>query len=112
MRLEIGMKEGNLNIDSALDIAVNKTFTLTQQARGRDYFDLYMLNQKYGYDFHDLLKKARQKFDYPINYLELGKNLIKVCSFLDDPILLTQIDRTLVEGYFLGIAKELELLRK
>ena len=98
-------------IDSALDIAVNKSFTLSQQARGRDYFDLYMLCTKYEFDFFELLKKARQKFDYPINYLELGKNLVKVCAFLDDPILLIDIDRKLIEHYFLKAAKELELLK-
>ena len=110
IRLEKGIEKGNLKIDSALDIAVNKAFILTQQARGRDYFDLYMLNQKYKFDFMDLLKKARQKFDYPINYLELGKNLVRVCSFLDDPILIIEIDRNLIENYFLDIAKRLELL--
>ena len=93
-----------------MDIAVNKAFTLTQQARGRDYFDLYLLNQKYGFDFPGLLKKARQKFDYPINYLELGKNLIKVRSFLDDPILIIDIDRNEIENYFLDLVKKLELL--
>ena len=104
-RLENSHVEGKLKIDSVLDIAVNKTFTLTQQARGRDYFDLYIINQKYGFDFLDLIKKARQKFDYPINYLELGKNMVKVCSFLDDPILLIEVDRSLIETYFLNLAK-------
>ena len=110
-RLEKGLVEGNLEIDSALDIAVNKAFTLTQQARGRDYFDLYMLNKKYGFDFQDLLKKARQKFDYPVNFLELGKNLMKVYSFLDDPVLIVDIDRAEIENYFLDVVKKLELLK-
>ncbi|MDR1996729.1 MAG: nucleotidyl transferase AbiEii/AbiGii toxin family protein [Candidatus Margulisbacteria bacterium] len=109
-RLEQGLQKDNLQIDSVLDIAVNKAFTLTQQARGRDYFDLYAIWQKYGFDFSDLLKKARQKFDYPINYLELGKNLYKVTTFLDDPILLENIDRNNIEKYFLELAKKIELL--
>jgi predicted nucleotidyltransferase component of viral defense system len=109
-RLDKTHNTGNLQIDSALDIAVNKAFILTQQARGRDYFDLYMLCQKYDFVFMDLLKKARQKFDYPINYLELGKNLLKVCSFLDDPILIKEIDRGAIEDFFLNIADKLELL--
>ena len=109
-RLEKSISKGNLQIDSALDIAVNKTFIMMQQARGRDYFDLFMLIQKYKFDFMELIKKARQKFDYPINYLELGKNLLKVSSFLDDPILINEIDRTIIEDFFLGILKKLELL--
>ncbi|MDR2541896.1 MAG: nucleotidyl transferase AbiEii/AbiGii toxin family protein [Treponema sp.] len=111
IRLEKGLMEGNVKIDSALDIAVNKAFTLTQQARGRDYFDIYILVQKYGFDFMDLIKKARQKFDYPINYVELGKNLVKVCSFLDDPILIVNVERNKIESYFLDIVKTLELLK-
>ena len=110
-RLEKGLQKDNLQIDSALDIAVNKSFTLMQQARGRDYFDIYMLCQTYAFDFFVLIKKARQKFDYPINYLELGKNLTKVCSFLDDPILIIDIDRNKIEDYFLDIAKKLEMLK-
>lgn len=110
-RLEEGKKNGNLQVDSVLDIAVNKAFTLTQQARGRDYFDLYMINKKYGFSFQNLVKLARQKFDYPINYLQLGKNLVKVTTFLDDPILIKKIDRKLVEDYFLAQAKELEILK-
>jgi len=111
VRLEKGQTDGNMQIDSALDIAVNKTFTLAQQARGRDFFDLYMLCQKFDFDFFDLVKKARQKFDYPINYIELGKNLVKICTLLDDPILIININRNDIEEYFLNIAKKLELIK-
>jgi len=110
-RLEKGLQTGNMQIDSVLDIAVNKVFTMAQQARGRDYFDIYMICRKYNFNFSDLLKKARVKFDYPINYLELGKNLLKAGLFLDDPILLKKIEKTDVEKYFLEIARQIELLK-
>ncbi|MDR3243761.1 MAG: nucleotidyl transferase AbiEii/AbiGii toxin family protein [Elusimicrobiota bacterium] len=110
-RLEKGQKDDNIQIDSVLDIAVNKVFTLTQQIRGRDFFDIYIICQKYDFDFMDLLKKAREKFDYPINYLVLGKNLIKVNTLLDDPILIEKIERDKMERYFLDITAKLALLR-
>jgi predicted nucleotidyltransferase component of viral defense system len=110
-RIDKGLQIDNIQIDSVLDIAVNKVFTLTQQVRGRDYFDIYMICQKYKFVFADLLKKARQKFDYPINYLELGKNLYKIKTFLDDPILLKEINRDNVEKYFLALASEIKLLK-
>ena len=110
-RLEKGPTLNNLQIDSVLDIAVNKVFTLTQQARGRDYVDLFEIHQKYAFDFRELLKLARGKFDYPINVLQLGKNLVKVTTFLDDPILLKNVDRKVVEDYFLRLAKELDIVR-
>ena len=109
-RLEAGTSFGNLPVDSVLDIAVNKTFILAQKVRGRDYFDLFEINQKYGFDFKNLLKMAHQKFDYPINYLQLGKNLVKVTAFLDDPILIKQIDQKAVEEYFFHQARELKIV--
>ena len=110
-RLEKGPTLDNLQVDSVLDIAVNKVFTLTQQARGRDYADLFEIHRKYALDFKELLKLARVKFDYPINILQLGKNLVKVTTFLDDPILLKNIDKREVEDYFLQLAKELNVVR-
>ena len=109
-RLRQGLVENNLQVDSIWDIAVNKVFTLMQQARGRDYFDLFALGQKYHFNFADLLKAARKKFDYPINYIQLGKNLVKVGQFLDDPILNQKISRQEVIDYFLQQAKQLEVL--
>ena len=110
-RLEKGPMLGNLQIDSVLDIAVNKVFTLTQQVRGRDYLDLFEIHRKYAFDFMQLVKLARGKFDYPINALQLGKNLVKVTTFLDDPILLKSIDKGAVENYFLQLAKELDFIK-
>jgi predicted nucleotidyltransferase component of viral defense system len=110
-RLEEGQRIRNIEVDSVLDIAVNKVFTLTQQARGRDFFDIYIICQKYNFNFNNLLKKARQKFDFPINYLELGKNLIKVSTFLDDPVLIKEIEVKEVENFFLEIARQIDLLK-
>ena len=110
-RLEKGPMLDNLRVDSALDIAVNKVFTMTQQARGRDYVDLFEIHRKYAFDFKELLKLARGKFDYPINILQLGKNLVKVTTFQDDPIMLRNIDKKAIEDYFLKLAKELDIVR-
>lgn len=53
-----------LVVDSSLDIAVNKLFTIYQKPRSRDFMDLYMLNEKYGYDMKDLIFKTKSKFDW------------------------------------------------
>jgi predicted nucleotidyltransferase component of viral defense system len=109
-RIEIGMSIENLSVDSVLDIAVNKAFTLTQKARGRDFYDLFEIKQKYDFDLKNLLKLAHQKFDSPINNLQLGKNLVKVTTFIDDPILIRQIDKKAVEEYFLNQARQLNTI--
>ena len=110
-RLEKGLMLDNLQVDSVLDIAVNKVFTMTQQARGRDFVDLFEIHLKYAFDFKELLKLARGKFDYPVNILQLGKNLVKVTTFQDDPILLKNVDKSAIEDYFLQLAKELDIVR-
>ncbi|MDR1580713.1 MAG: nucleotidyl transferase AbiEii/AbiGii toxin family protein [Synergistaceae bacterium] len=109
-RLETGSKLKSLEVDSVLDIAVNKVFTMSQQARGRDYFDLYEINRKYGFEIPLLAKLARSKFDSPINYLQLGKNLTKVDEFLDDPVLTETPSSKEMKEFFLRTAMQLEIL--
>jgi hypothetical protein len=111
-RLKKGLEKDNLQIDSVWDIGVNKVFTLMQKARGRDYVDLFFIAQKYHFDFSELVRGARMKFDYPINYLQLGKNLIKVDEFLDDPILMQPLEREAMAEYFFSLAKQLELIKE
>jgi predicted nucleotidyltransferase component of viral defense system len=111
-RLKEGLTKDNLQIDSVWDIGVNKVFTLMQKPRGRDYVDIFFIAQKYHFDFNELVRAARGKFDYPINYLQLGKNLIKVNEFLDDSILTQPLDREAMAEYFFSLAKQLELIKK
>ncbi len=79
-------KEGIL-VDSLLDIAVNKLFTIAQNPRGRDYYDLYSIEKKQHYGLEKLRSLARQKFDWQVDPLQLGTQLVKVGRLLDDPIL-------------------------
>ncbi|MBI4652722.1 hypothetical protein HY750_00505 [Candidatus Kuenenbacteria bacterium] len=48
IRIEKKEKVGNLYIDSLLDIAVNKIFTIYQKPRSRDFIDLYFILQLSG----------------------------------------------------------------
>jgi len=96
-------------VDSLLDIAVNKLFTIYQQPRGRDYVDLFLIIQKEpSWDLSKLKKLARIKFDTTIDPLMLGKQLIKVSEMKDDPILIRQkLNLTKVEKWFIEQAREL-----
>jgi len=97
-------------VDSLMDIAVNKVFTITQQSRGRDYYDLYAIVKKTNWALSDLLSKARVKFDWHIDYLQLGSQFLKIESLLDDPILTdTSITKDKVVDFF---KKESALLGK
>ena len=66
-----------LVVDSSLDIAVNKLFTIYQKPRSRDFMDLYMLIKKYGYNIKDLTSKAKSKFDWHVDPIKLGTQFIK-----------------------------------
>ena len=97
----------NLKVDSLLDIAVNKVFTVSQKPRGRDFFDLYFILTKKKWDFIDLLKKARLKFDWHVDPLQLGANMMRVKEMKDDPILVERTSLKKVENFVLKEAKKI-----
>ena len=94
-------------MDSLLDIAVNKVFTVSQKPRGRDFFDLYFILTKKKWDFIDLLKKARLKFDWHVDPLQLGANMMRVKEMKDDPILVERTSLKKVENFVLKEAKKI-----
>ena len=62
-RIEKKEKIGDLFVDSLLDIAVNKIFTIYQKPRSRDFIDLYFILKKdTDLNIDDLVKKAQIKF--------------------------------------------------
>ncbi len=101
-------------VDSSIDIATNKLFTIAQSPRGRDYYDLYYLIKKYNYSIPKLRLLAKQKFDWHIDPLHLASQLNKASSFLDDPILIGNKDQAKIFQYFEDQAKKLsvEILKK
>ncbi len=100
---------GGLVVDSALDIAANKLFTIFQKPRSRDFMDLYMLNKKYGFTIKDLTSKARAKFDWIIDPLKLGSQLLLCTEVKDFPKLLEPLAEKDWQGYFY---KQAELLKQ
>jgi predicted nucleotidyltransferase component of viral defense system len=93
-------KKDGLLVDSVLDIATNKLFTITQKPRGRDYYDLYCIIQKYHYSMGKLRMLARQKFDWEVDPLQLASRLYEIGKHLDDPILVKNIDKGELVRFF------------
>src|SRR3989344_1410211 len=100
-------KIGNLSIDSLIDIAVNKVFTIYQKPRSRDYIDLYCIMKRESWTIADLVRKARIKFDYHIDPLQLGAQFVKAQELKDYPRMLILIDDSAWQGFFLEEAKRL-----
>lgn len=103
-RLEKGMAVDNLEVDSLLDIAVNKVLTISQRSEVKDFVDLYFLLQK----FHvwDLITGAKIKFRREIEPLLLGADFLKVEDFDFLPKMILPLTLEELRAFFRKKAKE------
>lgn len=107
-RVEKGQKIENLDVDSLLDIAINKIFTIYQQPRSRDFIDLYLILQKEkNWTLDDLVKKTHIKFDNYIDPLQLSAQFVKVDILKDYPKMIIQIPEKEWQEFFINEAKKL-----
>jgi predicted nucleotidyltransferase component of viral defense system len=108
-RIEKKMKIGELYVDSLLDIAVNKVFTIYQKPRSRDFIDLYCILQKEkNWTLDDLVKKAQIKFDNHLDPIQLGTQYLKAQELKDYPKMIITIDERVWQNFFLTAAKKLK----
>ncbi len=108
-RIEAKKKIGSLAVDGLLDIAVNKIFTIYQKPRARDFIDLYFIIQKdKKLTIADLIKKAKVKFDWHIDPLQLGAQFMQATVVKDYPRMIVKIDDTEWQGFFVDEAEKLK----
>jgi hypothetical protein len=100
VQVEPTISKDGLLVDSVSDIATNKLFTIAQKPRGRDYFDLFCIIQKYDFSIEDLRMMAKRKFDWDVDPLGLASRFHEVERHLDDPILVKDIDRKELVRFF------------
>ncbi|KKP38279.1 MAG: hypothetical protein UR28_C0019G0034 [Candidatus Peregrinibacteria bacterium GW2011_GWF2_33_10] len=96
----------NIKINSLLDIAVNKVFTIYQNPRSRDFIDLFFIIKEKKWNIDDLIKKAKIKFDWHIDYIQLGSQFTKILELKDYPRMIKKINMQEIENYFLNLAKK------
>lgn len=107
-RIEKKEKIGDLFVDSVLDIAVNKVFTIYQKPRARDFIDLYFILKKYKALLpDDLVKKAQIKFGNYIDPIQLGAQYMKAKELKDFPKMLMNIKENIWQDFFIAEAKKL-----
>lgn len=102
--IEKGLRYKRLRIDSRLDIAVNKLFTVYQRPRARDYVDLYFLIPEYS--VKKLLEFARVKFDWDIDLLQLGTRFDDA-DLSDYPRMIKKLAPATVKAFFRRLARDL-----
>lgn len=106
-RINIGKKWKNIEIDSLLDIAVNKVHTAFMKPRTRDFVDLYFIFKEAKYDLKYLILQAKAKFDWHIDPIQLGHKFSYVVKLSDYPRMLVPFDKKKMETFFLKLAKSL-----
>lgn len=78
-RIKRGKKVQGVEIDSELDIAVNKLLTINQRTTVKDFVDLYFLLKKFS--LWDLVDGAKIKFGVKLEPVMIGSNFLKVLEF-------------------------------
>jgi len=106
-RIEKGIQEWGIEIDSLLDIAVNKLFSVYQRTKARDYIDLYLLCKEKSFTIGELMQKARLKFDWHIDALQLGTQFMKAKDAQDYPRMIREISPKEWQNFFVEEAKKL-----
>jgi len=97
-----------LKIDSILDIAVNKFFTIYQSPSARHFIDLYLILKTKKVSWEKLAKLARIKFDTVIDPLQLGTQLITASEVKDLPKMIIKLPEKSWQNYFRQRAAELK----
>jgi predicted nucleotidyltransferase component of viral defense system len=107
-RIESEKKFGDLYIDSLIDIAVNKIFTIYQKPRSRDFIDLYsVLMHEESWKIDELVEKAQVKFDTYMNPIQLSSQFVKASVLKDYPNMIKKIDEKEWQSFFMKEAKRL-----
>ena len=107
-RIDSKKKFGDLYIDSLIDIAVNKIFTIYQKPRSRDFIDLYfILMHEKSWKIDELVEKAQVKFDTYINPIQLSSQFVKAPVLKDYPNMIKKIDDKDWQSFFMKEAKRL-----
>jgi len=105
--IQTGLREYGLTVDSLLDIAVNKLFTIYQKPRSRDFIDLYFILQRKKWSIEELVKKAKIKFDWHVDYLQLASQFNLVTQVKDYPRIIKKINNHVWQEFFINQAKAL-----
>lgn len=100
-------KEG-IKIDSLLDIAVNKFFTIYQNPAARHFIDLYLTVKDKKVDWDKLQNLARIKFDTHIDPLQLGSQLLTATEVSDLPRMIIDLPESEWRSFFVEKAKKLK----
>lgn len=99
--------KNGIYVDSLIDIAVNKLFTIYQKPRSRDFMDLYVILKQEKWTIEELIIKAKYKFDWHVDPIQLGSQFLKTPEIKDYPRLIEPFPEEVWQNLFLAEAKKL-----
>lgn len=103
-QLERRLKLDNLDVDSLLDIAVNKLLLVSQRTEVKDLVDLYFLLQKFS--VWDLIQGVKIKFNIELEPFLLGADFLKIEDFDYLPKMIEPLSLDELKSFFRQKAKE------
>jgi Uri superfamily endonuclease len=80
-------------------------FTIYQKPRSRDFIDLYLIIKKTGWKIEYLIRKTKIKFDWHIDYLQLGSQFMQVRTVKDYPRMISDLNPKEWQEFFIEEAK-------
>jgi len=107
-QIEPVKKKRGIVVDSLIDIAVNKAFTIYQKPRSRDFIDLYLILKSRKWKFGDIRKKAQIKFETVIDPLQLAQEIKEAETLKDYPRMIIPLSEKEWQEFW---KKELEKLK-
>ncbi|MBI3292515.1 MAG: nucleotidyl transferase AbiEii/AbiGii toxin family protein [Elusimicrobia bacterium] len=97
-----------LQVESLLDIAVNKVHAVSERLESKDFVDLFFLFQALPHlKWLSLLKWVRLKYGVHIEPLALAERLLCVHSLQTFPRLLVPLTRKRLHRFFISAAQQL-----
>ncbi|HAZ16597.1 MAG: hypothetical protein A3H59_03405 [Candidatus Jacksonbacteria bacterium RIFCSPLOWO2_02_FULL_43_9] len=106
--IENPLQQEGIRVESIIDLAVNKLFTIYQRLTARDFIDLFFILQTYPFSLSDITKKAKIKFDWHIDPLQLGTQFIQAQKLKDYPRMVQPFNHNHWKKFFLKEAEKLE----
>lgn len=104
-RLRKGKTVDSIDVDSLLDIAVNKLQTIRQRSEVKDFVDLYYLLKEF--TVWDLMEGVRVKFRMEIDPYLVGVDALKAERFENMPQMLKPLKLEELKSFYKDLAKKL-----
>lgn len=104
-RLKLRKLIDSVEVDSLLDIAVNKLQTIHQRTDVKDFVDLYLLLKEF--TVWDLMEGVRIKFRMELDPYSVAADCLKVNSFENLPIMLMPLTLKDLQSFYKDLAKKL-----